>query len=147
MQDWLYRTAPGRALLFALVVAALFWLTQGRRLGPALTPQAEMRRREAAEFVRALASLKRRAHVRSEVAAHHSQRFRVALVRSRALLHSADAHEDDAAFMHRLRAESGWPAADLDQTELILHALRHAPNEEALVKAVAEADALLAAHR
>lgn len=147
LQDALYGTALGRALLYVLVVSALFWLVQGQRLGPPLRAREELRRREAAEYVRALASLKRRARVSAEVAAHHRQRFKLALARTHALRSTADTRQDDAAFLQRLRAEGTWDEATPAEAESILAALRAATSQEALVKAVADADAFLSEHR
>lgn len=76
LQEWAYTTPSGWAALFVLGLALLFLLLQGQRLGPALSTAAQGRRREAAEFVAAMAGLQRRAGVRDGVARHLRQRLK-----------------------------------------------------------------------
>ncbi len=147
LQDWLYRTALGRALLFALLLGGFYWLSAGRRLGPPVPAPETLRRREAAEYVRALASLQRRAHTAPAVALHHRQRLKSALARTRAL----DPRSDDLDFTRRLRAHSAvdptLDAATLAEVERLLAALQNPKDEQALVQAVAAVDAFLTQRR
>ncbi len=140
LQDWLYRTPTGWALLFAAVVlfGALVW--QGRRLGPALAPQSENRRREAAEFVTAMANLQRRAHQRAMVAAHHHQRFKAALGARYQV--TPDLADDD--FVRALATSERPPTPDtLAALREVLAGLRGGSNEAALVQWVARSDEIL----
>ena len=57
LQDWLYRTPTGWATFFAFAVFSIFIVLYGRRLGPSVVTKAERRRREAAEYVEAMAAL------------------------------------------------------------------------------------------
>lgn len=147
LQDFVYRTPAGRALLFALGALALYLLLAGRRLGPPLPNLQETRRREAAEYVRAMAGLKRRAHTAPDVAAHHRQRLKSALARTRAL----DPRVDDRAFAQRLRAhtavDGSLDAAALAEVERLLAALAAPKDERALVEAAAAVDGFLAEYR
>ncbi len=140
LQDWLYRTPTGWALLFCAVVlfGALVW--QGRRLGPPLAPVAENRRREAAEFVTAMANLQRRAHQRAAVAAHHHQRLKTALGARYQVV--PDLPDDE--FVRALAASDRAPTPDsLTAVAEVLAGLRGNPSEATLVQWVARSDAIL----
>lgn len=140
VQDWLYRTPTGWALLFGAVVlfGTLVW--QGRRLGPALAPVAENRRREAAEFVTAMANLQRRAHQRAMVAAHHHQRLKTALGARYQVV--PDLPDDE--FVRALATSHRAPPPDtLTALHEVLTGLRGSPNEATLVRLVARGDEML----
>lgn len=142
LQDWLYRTPAGWALLFGAVVlfGALVW--QGRRLGPALVPLAENRRREAAEFVTAMANLQRRAHQRAMVAAHHHQRLKTTV----GARYQVTPDLSDDEFVRMLAASDRSPTSDtLTALHEVLAGLRGSPNESALVRLVARGDEILQA--
>ncbi len=100
LQDWLYRTPTGWAVLFGVATLGLFWVLQGRRLGPALVTATAQRRREAAEYVTAMANLARRAQLVQDVALHHKQRLK------RGLAHRYTVQPDlpDAVFLDQLAA-------------------------------------------
>jgi hypothetical protein len=136
LQDWLYRTPLGLATLFGLLAAGLFWLSSGRRLGPALPEAHTMRRREAAETVVALAALHRRAGQQQAAARHYKRRLKQTLG---GRLHVGP-ELDDAAFVERVRPALGDAAA-----QQLAHGLAvlERDDEGQIVKAVAELDALL----
>ncbi len=100
VMDWLYYTPIGNAVIFAMVTLGAFCLLQGRRLGPPLPSAVELRRREAAEYVEAMANLYRRGQVATDVGAYQKRRFKLALGRSLHL--SADLNDTD--FLHTLCA-------------------------------------------
>ena len=75
LKDWLYLTPAGWAVLFLLLLCGGWILLSGRRLGPPLEPPTQQRRREAAEFVVAMAGLQRRARIRDHIA--RQQRYRL----------------------------------------------------------------------
>ncbi|MDQ3250313.1 MAG: DUF4350 domain-containing protein, partial [Chloroflexota bacterium] len=140
LQDWLYRTPPGWASLFTLGATLLYLGLQGRRLGPALPTPASLRRREAAEYVRAMAALHQRAQSRTAVAHYHKRRLKRTL--GRPLHLSADL--SDAEFVQRLQANH--PAIGDEQISSIrqlLNNLEQPPNEGALVRMVAEIDQMV----
>lgn len=139
-REWLYRSALGRALLFALVIFALFWMLAGRRLGPAMHSREELRRREAAEYVRAIASLKQRAHTLDEVAAHHRMRLKATLGRSGRV----DAGLPDAEFIRNLEDDGALSAAQIQQLQRTLDALARPTSEQAVLKAAADGYELMA---
>lgn len=140
LQDWLYRTPLGWATLFALIVAGGFWLLQGRRLGPPLPAASELRRREAVEYVYAMANLQRRAHVGEMVAAHHKRRLKIGL--GRALHINPDLADDD--FLRQLAiADQTLDEPTQQRIDRALAALENAHDEHALVTAVAAVDGLL----
>jgi hypothetical protein len=144
LQEWLYRMPPGWAVLFALAVTLLFLLLQGRRLGPPLPAREELRRREAAEYVTAMANLLRRGQQRAFVAAHHKRRLKRAL--GRALNLSADS--DDATFLRQVQQVDEWLSPEeLQQLTGILQTLGSTANEHDLIKAVNQVDDLLTRHR
>lgn len=141
LQDWLYRTPTGWATLFGLVVGGTFLVMQGRRLGPSVPSAAERKRREAAEYVEAMAGLARRAHLAHDVARHHKERLKRGLARRRPF--SADL--DDAEFLARL-AESEPVLSDeqLTQVRALLQRLDGKLTEQQLVESAAAVDARLA---
>ncbi|MFN8444637.1 MAG: DUF4350 domain-containing protein [Caldilineaceae bacterium] len=139
IQGWLYYTVWGNAVLFAGIVLALYLWLQGRRLGPPLPSQEELRRREAAEFVVAMANLYRRGDVNKDVAAYQKQRLKQALGRP---LHLS-ANLDDDEFIKTLSAHDLRmnPARTQQITHLLNH-LDHA-DENALIRSAAEIDQVL----
>lgn len=136
LQDFLYRTPLGLALLFATVVGGLFWLSSGRRLGPPLPEAHETRRRESAETVVALAGLHRRARQHQAAARHYKRRLKGTLG---ARLH-AGPDLDDAAFVERVRPALGDSGAQRLARGL---AALDGDDEAQIVRAVADLDLLL----
>lgn len=139
LQEWLFRTAPGRALLFALLLGGVFWLSAGQRLGPAIRSPEERRRREAAEYVRAIASLKQRAHTLDEVATLNRTRLKVALGRSERV----DATLDDAEFVRQLLQTGVLSDAQATRLQKDLAALAQPASEQSVLAAAADGYALM----
>jgi hypothetical protein len=140
IQDWLYGTPTGWATLFLLLLGLLYLLLSGRRLGPPLTIPTQGRRREAAEFVVAMAGLQRRARASDAVARHHRRRLLLALGRS----HRIPADLDDGEFLRQLRAVDPTVSDErAARIERVLAGLSSLPDEERLVAEVAEVDQLL----
>lgn len=140
IQDWLYGTPMGWATFFLLLLGLLYLLLSGRRLGPPLTIPAQGRRREAAEFVVAMAGLQRRARVSDSVARHHRRRLLLALGRS----HRIPADLDDREFLRQLRAVDPTLSDErAARIERVLAGLSSLPDEERLVALVAEIDQIL----
>jgi hypothetical protein len=75
LKDWLYFTTTGWAVVFLLLLCGGWLLLSGWRLGPPLEVLTQGRRREAAEFVVAMAGLQRRARIRDHIA--RQQRYRL----------------------------------------------------------------------
>lgn len=139
IQGWLYYTAWGNAVLFAAVILALYLWLQGRRLGPPLPTQEELRRREAAEFVVAMANLYRRGDVNKDVAAYQKQRLKQALGRP---LHLSVAM-DDADFIKTLSAHDlRMNPTRIQQISHLLNNLDHA-DESSLIRNAAEIDQVI----
>lgn len=140
IQDWLYGTPTGWATLFLLLLGLLYVLLSGRRLGPPLIVPAQGRRREAAEFVIAMAGLQRRARASDAVARHHRRRLLLALGRS----HRIPADLDDEEFLRQLRLVDPTLSDErAARIERVLAGLSSLPDEERLVALVAEADQIL----
>ena len=140
LQDWLYRTPLGWATLFGLGATLIYLFLQGWRLGPALPARNEVRRREAAEYVQAMAALHRRAHQNEAVAHHHKRRLKLNLGRTLRINPTLP----DREFVQRLQEND----ATLSETQVatinhLLHNLDQQPNEGALVRIVAEIDQIL----
>lgn len=140
LQEWLYRTPLGQALLLALLIGVVGWIMAGRRLGPPLKTERELKRREGAEYVRAIAGLKRRAHAHDEVARRLALRIKVVLGKPRRI----PATLDDAPFIAALRATGDMDAALLEQVAALLKRIRAAKTEQELVNAAAALETLLA---
>jgi hypothetical protein len=137
IRDWLYGTTTGWATLFLFLLGICYLLLQGRRLGPPLVIPAQNRRREAAEFVVAMAGLQRRARVTDSIARHHRQRLLLALGRP----HRIPSDLGDAEFLERLRrADSSMNDQRLAAIGALLRDLSALPDEEALVQLAAEVD-------
>lgn len=144
LQDWLYRTPVGWATLFGLGATLLYLFLQGWRLGPALPARNEVRRREAAEYVQAMAALHRRAHQNEAVAHHHKRRLKLNLGRTLRINPTLP----DREFVQRLQEND----ATLSETQVatinhLLHNLDQQPDEGALVRMVAEIDQILTSKR
>lgn len=140
LQDWLYRTPTGWATLFALVATGAFLLLQGRRLGPPLTPVAQTRGREAAEYVRAMATLHRRAGEHAELAQHYRHRLKAGVARQCAIL--PDLPDDQ--FLQALNDVSPpLSPTRLASIRTVLTGLSLRPREQQLIELAAAVDQLL----
>jgi hypothetical protein len=140
IQDWLYGTPTGWATLFLLLLGLLYLFLSGRRLGPPLTIPTQGRRREAAEFVVAMAGLQRRARVSDSIARHHRRRLLLALGRS----YGIPADLDDQRFLSQLRVVDPMLSDErAARIERVLAGLSALPDEETLVGLVAEVDQIL----
>jgi hypothetical protein len=140
LQDWLYRTPSGWAAVLGIAACAAFLLLQGRRLGPPLVTTAERPRREAAEHVRAMAAMARRAQLSRELVDYQRHRLKRGLARRRPV--SADL--PDAEFVVRLRQVTPALAPDkLAQVEAVLSDLRPEIDEQRLVTLAAQIDDIL----
>ncbi|MSP12746.1 MAG: DUF4350 domain-containing protein [Chloroflexi bacterium] len=140
LQEWLYATPVGWALLFCAAIFGAFLLLQGLRLGPSLPITSPVRRREAAEYVEAMATLQRRAHKRQSVARYHKRRLKAGL--GKALNLGADAA--DTTLLEALqRSDQRFDPAMLQIIRQLLVVLGGDPGESALVQAVAKVDDIL----
>lgn len=140
LQDWLYRTPTGWATLFALGVSAIFLLLHGQRLGPPLMTVEQTRGREAAEYVRAMANLHRRAGKYDDLAQHHHHRLKVGIAKRRGI----DAYQPDDSFLNAL-AHMSPPLTEtqIDAVHKALFGLANRPSEKQLVNLAASVDNLL----
>lgn len=139
IRDWLYLTPGGWATLFVGVVLLLYLTLQGVRLGPPIPTVQELRRREAAEFVRAMAGLYRQAHLQDTVAHHHKHRFKVALGKPFHLR----ADLPDGEFLKRLRSlDDRMDDETFAAIREILTGFNTYTNEKDLLKLVSRVDEL-----
>jgi len=134
LQEWAYTTPTGWAALFLLALGFAYLILHGRRLGPPLQTITQGRRREAAEFVVAMAGLQRRAGVRDSIARHQRQRLKQRLGRPWQL----PADLPDGEFLARLAAAD--PSVDEARLRALLDDLTNAPDENALVGLAQEVD-------
>ncbi len=141
LQDWLYRTPVGWATLFGLGATLLYLFLQGWRLGPVLPARNEVRRREAAEYVQAMACAPPpRPARRDAVAQHHKRRLKLNVGRT---LH-INPTLPDREFVQRLQENDATSHAPQAATiNRLLHNLDLDPNEGALVRMVAEIDQII----
>ena len=140
LQEWAYTTPTGWATLFLFGLGFAYLLLQGRRLGPAIPTVTQGRRREAAEFVVAMAGLQRRARVRDSIARHHIQRLKERLGRPWQI----PADLPDSLFLTRL-AEADPVLGDerIASLRSLLSALSAAPDEARLVALVQKAEGMV----
>jgi hypothetical protein len=132
-------TPWGWAGLYAAVVLAAYLALTGRRFGRAVPLAEESARRSSAEYVESMAELFQRGGKRQYILAHYHAAFKRRLARRSGV----NPHQEDDAFARDLAR-----AQELDEPRLLalLARLRAAHGDEAaLLRAVAEADAYLAA--
>ncbi len=140
IQEWLYRTPVGWALLLWAGLLALALALQGRRLGPPLPAPQEATRREAGEYVMAMAHLYRRSRAVETVAEHLRRRLKRGLGRPWGL--SSDL--PDQEFLARLqdldphRSPQEWA-----QIQRMLAELDRRPGDARLLVLADEIDRLL----
>jgi hypothetical protein len=140
LQDWLWGTPTGWAVLFTAAAVLVYLLLAGRRLGPALPAEAGTRRREAAEFVQAMAALHRRARQPGMVGRYHRRRLKAGLGHTFHL--SPDL--SDGEFLRRLTEAGANLSPDrLAAIARLLEGLSGEPDEARLVWLVAEVDEVL----
>jgi hypothetical protein len=113
LQDWLYTTPFGQALLITMLVLFIFLALQGRRLGPPLPRLTATRPREAAEYVIALAGLQRRTRQPRVVANHYRHRLKSAIGK----LAQAPAALPDSEWLAQLQRTEVLAPAQLAQVE------------------------------
>lgn len=77
--QWMIRSRPGQAILYAGLVLFLWLGLSGRRLGPSLPLPARQQRRAPAEHALALANLSRRAGHQQAVREHYRRSLKQAL--------------------------------------------------------------------
>lgn len=160
-RDWVYLTPTGWAALFLLLLGGGWLLLSGRRLGPPLEVPTQGRRREAAEFVVAMAGLQRRARVRDHIARHQRYRLKQTLGRPWRLRPSLP----DDEFLRQLQSldptlsrsahhgaliqgNSGVrarPDLTIEQVAAILDELATVPDEERLLQLARRVDDIRAA--
>lgn len=141
LRDWLYRSASGRAVLFAGLVLFLFMVFQGTRLGPPLPSAAETRRRETVEYVRAMALLKRRARQRDSIAHFHKQRFKQGIGQ---LYHVRADLPDDEYLRQLQQSDTDLTPEQFDAIRRVIIDLAGKPDEAKLVHLVSQVDEILA---
>ena len=140
VRGWFYGTALGRSLLIAALAGLLFLIVQGIRLGPPLPAIEETRRREAAEYVEAMAALKRRARQERAVAAYHKRRLKKELGRA---YHIAP-DLPDGEYLDRLARVGGrYGPAEIQELSRLMKALDHSLDAAALVGCVNDVDKLV----
>lgn len=135
IEAWLTSSRAGWAILYSALVVFLFLLIGGRRFG-APTPLPEhIARRTTAEYIHALANLKRRAGRRSAVLAHYKDRLKRHLGRA----YRVDPDLPDRPFMLELSAYR--PGLDKERLARLLADLsRREVSERDMVRLAAEVD-------
>jgi len=138
LQEWLYYTPGGWALLWLMGMTALYLLLQGWRLGPPLPATMTVRRREGAEYVSAMANLLRRARQQRTVGEHYKQRFKRRLGR----LSQISPALDDATFLAHWQANTpGASETAVAELRTILQTLDQSSDEQQLITLVQKMDA------
>ena len=140
IQDWLYRTYTGWALLFGIGIVFVFLLLEGWRLGPPLPEQTGVRRREAAEYVAAMAGLQHKAQLGAAVARHHKRRLKVTLGRT----YHISPDLADSEFASRLdQGRGSLSPQQIREVKAVLRELDTSTDDKSLIRLVTEVDLLL----
>lgn len=122
----------GWALSYALLATVLYLILSGRRFGRPIPLQAEIARRNSAEYVTSMADLYQRGGKRDYIAQHYYTAFKRRLAKRDGIAPNTD----DNAFVRELAR-----LRQIDEPALtaLLARLHTARSEEALVAAVGEA--------
>jgi hypothetical protein len=129
----LLETPWGWAILYAAAVGAGYLLLTGRRFGRPVPLRAEAARRSSAEYLESLAGLLGRAGKTDDVRRH----YRAGLKRRLARTYGLNPDLEDAPFLEALADAS---PAQASAAAAALAQLDAAPDERALLQALAEAD-------
>lgn len=123
----------GQALIYAMVVVALYMALTGRRFGKPLPLREDVALRSSAEYVENMADLFQRGRKRDFILQHYYTSFKRRLSKP----YGINPKLDDAAFV----AELARYADDVDEQKLLalLHRLRHTGvSEDELARSVAD---------
>lgn len=123
----------GQALIYALVVVALYMALTGRRFGKPIPLREEVAFRSSAEYVESMADLFQRGRKRDFIVQHYYTSFKRRLAKP----YGINPKLDDAAFV----AELARYADDVDEQKLLalLHRLRRTGvSEDELARSVAD---------
>lgn len=134
LRTLLLGTPWGWATLYAAAVGAAYMALTGRRFGRPVPLREEAGRRSSAEYLESLAGLLRRAGRADYLQGH----FRSAFKRRLARAHGLNPDLDDAAYLEALADVS--PAQARSAREVLAGLAQAAPDEQAILRAVAEAD-------
>lgn len=134
LRTLLLGTPWGWATLYAVAIGAAYLAFTGRRFGRPVPLAAEADRRSSAEYLESLAGLLRRAGKADYLQNH----FRGAFKRRLARTYGLNPDLDDAAFLAALADVS--PAQSRAAAEVLAQLARPAPDEQAILRAVAAAD-------
>ncbi len=133
----------GQAIIYIVVVLAIYFLLTGRRFGRPIPLREEVAQRSSAEYVESMADLFQRGKKRDFVL----QRYYAAFKRQLARPYGVNPHLDDAAFVDevaRLRRGDGEGQTDRAHLLALLSRLRRQHVSEAdLLHAVIESDRVL----
>lgn len=142
-----YRTPPtirrvalqqgwGWAVLYAVLVIAMYILLTGRRFGRPVPLRTDVARRSSAEYVQSLAMLFQRAGKRSYVLSHYHSQLKRRLARPYGFVPLAD----DDAFVKELLRYRGITDEQAARLRTLLAQLSGSVSEDQLVQLVRAAD-------
>lgn len=135
---WLFTSRTGWAILFSAATIFVFLLIGGRRFGAPVPLPEHQARRTTAEYIHALANLKRRAGRRQAVLAHYKERLKRQLGR----LSSIDPTLPDETFAAGV-AERRPPIESSRLARLLADLSRPTLSERDMVRLVEQATALM----
>ncbi|NJN67774.1 MAG: DUF4350 domain-containing protein [Chloroflexaceae bacterium] len=143
LRSIMVRNPWGQAVIYLVVVLALYFLLTGRRFGRPIPLHEEVAQRSSAEYVESMADLFQRGQKRDFVL----QRYYVAFKRQMAKPYGINPHLDDAAFadeLARLRARGNDQATEREHLLALLSRLRRQRvSEGELLETVIESDRVL----
>ncbi|NDJ36825.1 MAG: DUF4350 domain-containing protein [Chloroflexi bacterium] len=130
--DFLLRTPPGQAILYAAAVVFVGLLLQGRRMGRPIPPRREIVRRTPLEYITAIANLNRRAGNRRAIMVQVYQRLKSDLARRYHL--SPDLPDEEFT----VRVAEFNPMIDRDELNDLFRRLRQPEISEAAMVDIAQ---------
>lgn len=143
LQDWLYGTRMGLTVLALCLLTVAYLAFQGVRLGPPRRESGLLRKREAAEYVAAMAGLYQRGDRRDAVARQIKQRLKAELAREIGVAGDLE----DGALVRAVGENTSFAptgSQELARLEKLLARLEQPLNDEALLDAAVEAESLAA---
>jgi hypothetical protein len=136
LRTWLVTTPPGWAILYGALVVFAYLLIGGRRFGAPVPLPEHVARRTTAEFITAMANLRRRAGRRHDTLRHYKEQLKRRLARP----YRIDPKLADDQFVEELaRCDPNCAARQADLAQLLSKLGRKRVSEREMIALVIQA--------